>query len=109
MRSMKTLLIVSLILLIAGLVLPVGTSAASGNGSAEGPDSITGKWSEGTGGSNIDVAGTFANGVLDLTIHLDSNGSTLNIKGGFKGDILTGTYEDRQYQYSVPGGRLFRA
>jgi hypothetical protein len=112
---MKTLLTLSLTLLCGALLLPLHAGAATDiTGkwqfvlNTEGGDrtaaasfqldgqKVTGKW----GDANADVAGTFADGKLDLAFPYTSDEvgpGTMKITGQFDGDALTGKWEFQDY------------
>jgi len=57
---------------------------------------VTGKW----GDANADVAGTFADGKLDLAFPYNSDEAgqgTLKLKGELAGETITGTWEFQDY------------
>jgi len=112
---MKTLLTLSLTLLIGALLLPLHARAATDiTGkwqfvlNTEGGDrtapatfqidgqKVTGKWGDG----NADVAGTFVDGKLDLAFPYNSDEvgpGTMKITGQVDGDALTGKWAFQDY------------
>jgi len=112
---MKKLLTLSVSLVLAALLLPL---TASGSGDITGKWSfllntdggdrtapatfqldgqkVTGKW----GDANADVAGTFADGKLDLAFPYNSDEvgpGTMKIKGTLEADAINGTWEFQDY------------